>query len=113
MRSEKLGRATSDVEVTNVSPHGFWLLLGGEEQFVPFADFPWFRTSTIGALMNVVLAAPGHLHWPELDIDLAVDSIAHPERYPLVSHVADPNAANVGYSSHSRKATPKKRQKNG
>ena len=107
MRSGKLGQSTSTVEVTNVSPHGFWLLLGGEEQFVPFADFPWFRTSTIGALMNVVLAAPGHLHWPDLDIDLAVESIAHPERYPLVSRVADPNAAKDHYTKPRRKRTPK------
>jgi hypothetical protein len=25
------------------------------------------------------------LHWPDLDIDLAVESIDHPERYPLIS----------------------------
>jgi hypothetical protein len=27
------------------------------------------------------------LYWPDLDIDLAVDSIEHPEQYPLVSQV--------------------------
>lgn len=26
--------------------------------------------------------APDHLHWPELDVDLSLDSIEHPERYP-------------------------------
>ena len=26
---------------------------------------------------------PEHLRWPEFDIDLGVDSIEHPERYPL------------------------------
>ena len=26
---------------------------------------------------------PGHLYWPELDVDLSVESIEHPERYPL------------------------------
>jgi len=24
-----------------------------------------------------------HMHWPELDIDLTLDMIDHPERYPL------------------------------
>jgi hypothetical protein len=25
------------------------------------------------------------LYWPDLDIDLAVDSLTHPQRYPLIS----------------------------
>ncbi len=54
---------------------------------VSFDDFPWFKTSPIGGLLNVTLPHPGHLYWPELDIDLAVDSIEHPERYPLVSKI--------------------------
>jgi hypothetical protein len=28
---------------------------------------------------------PHHLYWPDLDIDLAVESIRHPEQFPLVS----------------------------
>jgi len=24
-------------------PHGFWLLLGDEELFIPFEQFPWFK----------------------------------------------------------------------
>ena len=73
------------VEVTNVSKHGFWLLLGDEELFVPFADFPWFRDAPIGMLTDVELPSPHHLYWPALDIDLAVASIRHPEQFPLVS----------------------------
>jgi hypothetical protein len=73
------------VEVTNVSKHGFWLLLGDEELFVPFADFPWFRDAPIGKLTNVELPSPHHLYWPALDVDLAVASIRHPEQFPLIS----------------------------
>jgi hypothetical protein len=71
--------------VTNVSAHGFWLLLQDREIFVPFDAFPWFRSAPIGHLLNVELPADHHLYWPDLDIDLEVDSIEHPERYPLVS----------------------------
>jgi len=103
MRSVKRGRATSDVEVTNVSPHGFWLLVGDAERFVSFGDFPWFRIATIGALANVVQQRPGHLYWPELDIDLAVESIEHPERYPLVSRVAERSDAAARYSTRVKR----------
>ena len=85
MTSAILGRDTSAVEVTNVSKHGFWLLLGDEELFVPFADFPWFRDAPIGKLTDVELPSPHHLYWPALDIDLAVDSIRRPDQFPLVS----------------------------
>jgi hypothetical protein len=31
------------VEVTNVSKHGFWIFLDDEEMFLPFVEFPWFE----------------------------------------------------------------------
>ncbi len=79
------GTATSQVEVTNVSRHGFWLLLDGREHFLSFEDFPWFKHATIEAILRLERPAPGHLHWPDLDVDLATESIEHPERYPLTS----------------------------
>jgi hypothetical protein len=87
MKSATRGEPTSVVEVTNVSKHGFWLLLGEREQFLSFDDFPWFREVSIGELCNVELAHPHHLYWPDLDVDVAVDSIDHPEAFPLVSRV--------------------------
>lgn len=81
------GTGTSDVEVTNVSQHGFWLLIHEKEIFVAFENFPWFMEAPIGKLVTVELTSPGHLYWPELDVDLELESILHPERYPLVSGV--------------------------
>lgn len=88
MKSAALGNNTSAPEVTNVSRHGFWLLLDGEELFLSFDPFPWFRDASIGKVVHVELASAEYLYWPELDIDLAVESIRHPERYPLVSRAA-------------------------
>ena len=88
MKSAALGSNTSAVvEVTNVSPHGFWLLLQGEELFLPFDSFPWFREAPIGKLAHVELPSAHHLYWPELDVDLAVESIRNPEQFPLVSRI--------------------------
>jgi hypothetical protein len=84
-RFEMPGAATSGVEVTNISRHGFWLWLDGRELFLSFEDFPWFRHATIEAILRLEPPAPGHLNWPDLDVDIAVDSIEHPERYPLKS----------------------------
>lgn len=95
-----LGADTSPVEVTNVSPHGIWLLIHDKEVFLPFEKFPWFRNAPIGKIVRVELPSERHLYWPELDIDLEVDSVFHPERYPLVSGVHE---AEEVYQS--RKAT--------
>ena len=83
--SAQRGSNTSAVEVSNISVHGFWLLLGHEELFLPFKDFPWFRKATVEEITSVSLPSPGHLHWQALDIDLAVESIRRPQAFPLVS----------------------------
>jgi hypothetical protein len=88
MKSAAPGASTSAVEVTNISVHGFWLLLGAEELYLPFEHFPWFRDATIRQITHVELPSAHHLYWPALDIDLAVDSIRHPEKFPLVSGVS-------------------------
>lgn len=92
MKSAALGRSTlPPAEVTNVSPHGFWLFVRDREIFVPFKEFPWFREATVREITNVQLPSEHHLYWPDLDIDLAVESIEHPERFPLVSQVQPVN----------------------
>ncbi|MEX2015185.1 MAG: DUF2442 domain-containing protein [Candidatus Hydrogenedentales bacterium] len=83
MRSDKRGRGTSPVEVTSISAHGLSLRLGARDLFVSFTDFPWFKDASVSDVFRVVLEGPDHLRWPSLDIDLHVDSILHPERYPL------------------------------
>jgi Protein of unknown function (DUF2442) len=79
------GNHISVAELTNVSKHGFWILLGDEELHLPFEHFPWFKAATIEQISAFEWPSEGRLYWPMLDIDLSVDSIRHPERFPLVS----------------------------
>ena len=87
MKSARRGTRISGAEVTNVSTNGIWLLLDKRELFLGYADFPWFEHATIRQISRVQRPSPNHLYWPELDIDLAVDSLDHPEAFPLVSAV--------------------------
>jgi hypothetical protein len=82
------GVATLGAEVTNISTHGFWVLLGDEELPVPYAQFPWFEQATVAQLTAVQRPTENHLYWPELDIDLSVDSLRNPDAFPLVSKSA-------------------------
>ena len=83
--SAPLGTNTSETEVTHISKHGLWLLLGDRELFMPFEQFPWFRNASVGAIQDVQRPHPSHLYWPQLDIDLAVESVEHPQHFPLLA----------------------------
>src|SRR5262249_41630810 len=113
MKSARRGMPTSEVEVTNVSCHGFWLLIRDHEVFLPFEQFPWFKDAPLGRILSVQLPHPHHLYWPDLDVDIAVESIDHPERYPLVSrHPRDEAPAKrvrQGRPSRSRRGSTRDR----
>ncbi len=85
MKSETLGTSTLEAEVTHNSKHGIWLLLQGREHFLSFENFPWFKNGPVSAIQNVQLLNEHHLCWPDLDIDLAVESLDHTELFPLVA----------------------------
>ena len=113
VQSVQRGESTSPVEVTHISEHGIWLLLDGRELFMPFKQFPWFRAASIAAVMNVKLEGPGHLYWPELDVDLAVESIEHPDRFPLVSQVRPSSALPPRGTRRRKNAVAKRRARRG
>ncbi len=79
------GETTSTLEVTNVSQHGFWLFVDDSEYFLPFDQNPWFKDAPISAVFNVERPSPQHFHWPDLDVDLELDAIRYPERFPLIA----------------------------
>lgn len=77
----------SAIEVSLVSNQGFWLLAADEELFLSYADFPWFKQATIAQITNVERPSADHLYWPSLDIDLSVESVRDPSKFPLISKV--------------------------
>ena len=79
------GTSTFPVEVTNVSRHGLWLLVGDEELFLPLEQFPWFRDASIEKISVVERLTADHLYWPLLDIDLSVESIRYPAAFPRIA----------------------------
>ena len=87
MTSASLGTNPSGPEVTNISAHGFWLFddLTQTEHFLPFREFPWFANATIAQIALVVREGKSVFHWPSLDVDLDLERIQHPDRFPLMA----------------------------
>lgn len=79
------GITTSEAEVTHVSKHGFWWLLGDEERLLPFDQFPWFKQATVEQLTTVEWPTPDHLDGPQLDVDGSVSAVRRPKDFPLIS----------------------------
>ncbi len=82
------GTNISAAEVAHVSINISGCVLAMKSFLVPFSEFPWFRQATIEQLTTIEWPSPDHLHWPLLDVDLSVESIRHPENFPLVSAVS-------------------------
>jgi hypothetical protein len=84
-KSAQPGKNTLSCEVLGATPFGLWILLQNEEFYLNYHDFPWFKTSTLESIMNVKALSAEHLYWPDLDIDLHLDSVKNPKNYPLVA----------------------------
>src|SRR3989338_10902248 len=89
MRSVKNGKDMS-ASVENISPFGIWLLARGREYFLNYKDYPWFKNQSIESIQKVRLLHGAHLHWPDLDVDLEIDNLENPEKYPLKSKILKP-----------------------
>lgn len=81
-----LGKSTEQLEITHISSNGVWLLSMNKEFFMSYGDFPWFKDAPVRKILNVEEPHPGHFYWPDLDVDLTVETIEHPERFPLKMH---------------------------
>jgi hypothetical protein len=85
LKSIERGGSTLAAEVLGISALGVSIRIDGRELHLPFKQFPWFLTATVAEVLNLERPASDHLRWPDLDVDLELDSILHPERYPLIS----------------------------
>ena len=83
MKSQKRGKNISDAEILNVSEFGIWMLIDGCEYFLSFKEFPWFKKASIKQIYSFEFLHGQHLYWPDLDVDLALASLASPEKFPL------------------------------
>ncbi len=88
------GKSTS-ASVENITPFGVWMLINRKEYFLPYSEFPYFENMSLRSIFKVKFLHGFHLYWPELDVDLIVDNLDHPEKYPLRAKSHSKKAARV------------------
>ena len=82
--SLKNNTASTSVDVLMINDRGLMLSVLGQDYFLSYNRVPWMRDATINEVLNVRLSGKNAIEWPKLDVDLEVDSLRHPERYPLL-----------------------------
>lgn len=72
------------VKVLSINTDGIFIDAFGKDYFISFNRLPWFRDAKVSDIMNVRNIGTMGIRWDAIDIDLELDSLIHPEKYPLI-----------------------------
>lgn len=75
---------STSVDVLMINDRGVMLSVLGKDYFLSYNRVPWMRDATINEVLDVQMSGKNAIEWPRLDVDLEVESLQHPERYPLL-----------------------------
>ena len=70
--------------VLMINNQGIMISVEGNDYFLSYNRVPWLKDATVRNILNIKMSGKNAVEWPDLDIDLEIDSLKHPERYPLV-----------------------------
>lgn len=74
----------TSVSVLMINAQGIMLSVQGNDYFISYNRMPWLKDARISDVLNVRMSGRSVIEWASLDIDLEIESLKHPERYPLI-----------------------------
>ena len=80
----KNNSSNTSASVLMINAQGIMLSICGHDYFLSYNRIPWMQDAPIRNVLNVQMSGDEAIEWPDLDVDLEIDSLRHPERYPLV-----------------------------
>ena len=80
----KNNTSSISVDVLMINDRGIMISVQGQDYFLSYNRVPWMLDATINEVLDVQMSGKNAIEWPKLDVDLEVDSLKHPERYPLL-----------------------------
>lgn len=75
---------STSVSVLMINSQGIMLSVLGNDYFISYNRIPWLRDARISDVLNIQISGRSAIAWPALDVDLEIESLKHPERYPLL-----------------------------
>ena len=80
----KIYSSSTSADVLMINDRGIMISVQGQDYFLSYNRVPWMRDATINEVLDVKMSGKNAIEWPKLDVDLEIDSLKHPERYPLL-----------------------------
>ncbi len=74
----------TQVSVLMINDKGIMLSVKGNDYFISYNRIPWMKNACISDALDVQMSGRNAIEWPKLDVDLEIESLKHPERYPLI-----------------------------
>lgn len=78
------GLQNTSVSVLMINAQGIMLSVLGHDYFISYNRVPWLKDARIRDVLNVQISGRSAIEWPDLNVDLEIESLKHPERYPLI-----------------------------
>ena len=70
--------------VLMINSQGIMISVLGHDYFLSYNRVPWLKEARISDVLNIEVSGRSAIAWPALDVDLEIESLKHPERYPLL-----------------------------
>ncbi|MDR0769221.1 MAG: DUF2442 domain-containing protein [Dysgonamonadaceae bacterium] len=67
-----------------ITPNGIIISVFGSDYYLSYDRIPWFKNAKVSDVFNVEMCGDEGIRWESLDVDLEIESLKHPEKYPLV-----------------------------
>ena len=66
---------SNKVSVLMINAQGIMISVQGCDYFLSYNRIPWMQDAPIRSVLNVKMSGPEAIEWPDLDVDLEIDSL--------------------------------------
>lgn len=74
----------TSVSVLMINAQGIMISVCGNDFFISYNRMPWLKDARISDVLNIRMAGRNAIEWETLGVDLEIESLRHPERFPLI-----------------------------
>jgi hypothetical protein len=83
-KRSKQSTGHTSVDVRLITSDGIIVSVLGRDYYLSYDRLPWFKNAKVSDIFKVEMYGDDGIRWDALDVDLEIESLKHPEQYPLV-----------------------------